>query len=418
MRQDQSESAVPRFDAFNPFAPDQLLDPNSVLARARQEAPVFFAPELGFWVVTRYDDVNRIFGDTAHYSNSAVLSLRMERPAVIDEEFGDRQLGLSEQLVTSDPPRHTRLKKLMSPAFLPRRVLEREEWIRQLTHRLVDDFAQDGEAELVSAYAARIPPAVIAKVVGAPEEDAVKFSGWVNDILTLTGALDVPEDVRADAWRGVFAFEDYIRALIAERRSVPADDLTSDFLLARTDDGSPAMTDTEAMWNVFNVAGAGTDTSGVLIAQLVHLLLTHPDQWDAIKDDPSLIPNAVEEALRVRSPVRGLLRKTTGDLEIDGVAIPAESLVFVHLSSANQDEQTFAAPQAFDIHRANANRHLGFGSRAHACIGAPLARLEARVAIETLAERLPNLELVDEDRVLQYKPNLIIPAIASIRARW
>ena len=408
----------PHFAAFNPFAPDQLADPNGVLAEARRDTPVFYAPEFGFWVVTRYEDVNRIFGDTANYSNSAVLSLRMERPAVIQEEYGDRELGLSQQLVTKDPPDHTRLKKLMSPAFLPRRVLAHEAWVRQLAHRLIDGFEARGQADFVNDYAARIPPAVIARVVGAPEEDAGQFSAWVDDILTLTGALDVPEDTLADAWRGVYAFEDYIRDLIAARRAVPADDLTTDFIQAKTDDGSPAMSDSEAMWNVFNVTAAGTDTSGVLIAQAIHLLLSHRDQWEAVRADSALIPNALEEALRVCAPVRGLLRLVTKDVEVAGVAIPANSLVMVHISSANQDDATFAEPGEFDIHRGNAKRHLGFGSRAHACIGAPLARLEARVAIEVLAERLPNLELCEDSRNLAYRPNLILPAVDSLNARW
>ncbi|WP_339706406.1 cytochrome P450 [uncultured Sphingosinicella sp.] len=408
----------PLFQEFKPFSKAQLADPYTVLARARDQAPVFYAPEFDFWVVTRYEDVNRIYGEPALYSSSSVLSPRMERPAEIDREFGDRQLGLHHQLVMSDPPAHTRLKKLMSPAFLPRRILAREEWIRELTHKLIDAFEANGEADLVRSYAARIPTAVIGKIIGAPEDDARNFAHWVDDIFTLTGAWDIPEAERARAWRGVFAFEDYIRSLIAERRCEPQDDLTTDFIQARSDDGSPAMNDTEVLWNVFNIAGAGADTTGVLIAQLIHLLLTHPDQWEAVRRDKSLITNAVDETMRVRSPVRGLMRKTTAEVSIAGITIPAGAFVFIHLASANHDSQIFTDPRQFDIRRPNANRHLGFGSRSHACIGAPLARLEARIALETLIDRLPGLELLEDSKIIQYKPNLMLPAVAFLKARW
>lgn len=408
----------PLFRDFQPFSREQLDNPDIVLSRARKDAPVFHSPEFDFWVVTRYDDVMRIFGDPENYSSSSVLAPRMDRPEEIVREFGDRPLGFQHQLVMSDPPAHTRLKKLMSPAFLPRRVMAYEDWLRRFTNRQIDAFEQDGQAELIAQYAAPIPVTAIAKVVGAPAEDAPIFSRGVNAILTLTGSFDAPEAERADAWRGIFGFEDYIRNLIDERRRSPQEDLTSDFIQARSDDGSPAMDDTEVMWNVFNIVGAGTDSTGVLLGHTIHLLLSQPESWQRICADPSLIPNMIEEALRARSPVRGLLRKTTRGVEIAGVSIPAGALVYTHLASANHDEAVFDKGREFDICRANARRHLGFGSRIHACIGAPLARLEARIAIETLAARLPDLTLDEASRELEYRPNLLLPAIVSLRAQW
>ncbi|HYR80427.1 MAG TPA: cytochrome P450 [Candidatus Dormibacteraeota bacterium] len=408
----------PLFEPFRPFSKEQLADPYPVLAQARAEKPVFYSEEFDLWVVTRYEDVNRIYGDPILYSNASVLEPRMARPAEIDLEFGDRQLGLHNQLVMSDPPAHTRLRKLMMPAFLPNRVREREQWIRALTNRLIDEFEVLRQADLVRAYASRIPTAVIGNVVGAPEGDARQFAGWVDDIFTLTGAWDVTDAERAKAWRGVFAFEDYIAALVADRRRNPGNDLTTDFIQAQSDDGSPAMSDTEVLWNVFNVAAAGADTTGVLIAQLIHLLLTHPDQWEILKSNRLLIPNAIDETMRVRSPVRGLMRKTTAPVTIAGVPIPARAYVFISLASASHDEKFFAQPERFDVRRSNANRQLGFGSRSHACIGAALARLEARIAIETLIDRLPQVEIVAESRTLEYKPNLMLPVIASLHAKW
>jgi cytochrome P450 len=408
----------PTLEEFKPFSPEQLADPYPLLARARAEQPVFYAPDFDIWVVTRYDDVNRIYGEPLLYSSASVLSPRMDKPDEIQREFGDRELALKHQLVMTDPPRHSRLKKLMTPAFMPRRIMEREPWIRQLTNRLVDQFEALGSTNLVRSYAAIIPTAVVGKVIGAPEDDARHFAGWVEDIFTLTGAWDASEERRVAAWRGVFAFEDYVRQLIADRRKHPQDDLTTDFIQAQTDDGSPAMSDIEVVHNVFNVAAAGADTTGVLIAQLTHLLLSHPDQWEAARVDPSLVQNGVDEAMRVRSPVRGLMRKTTAEVTIAGVTIPEGAFVFIHLASANHDESVFVEPDRFDIRRANAKRNLGFGSRTHACIGAGLARLEAQVAVETLIERLPSLKLVKGSEFLSYRPNLVLPSIEFLEVQW
>lgn len=306
----------------------------------------------------------------------------------------------------------------MSPAFLPRRIREYESWIRGLANRLVDGFAKAGKTDIVSSYAARIPTAVVGKIVGAPEEDSRQFAHWVDDIFTLTGDWDVPEAEQASAWRGVFAFEDYIAALIADRRRNPQDDLTTDFILARADDGEPAMSDTEVLWNVFNVAAAGSDTTGVLIAQALHLLLAHRSEWDAIREDRSLIPNAVDEAMRLRAPVRALIRRTTAQAIIGGVTIPADSLVLISVASTGHDEQIFPHPERFDVRRGNAKRHLGFGSRIHSCIGAPLARLEAQIAIETLIDRLPDLRMSEQSRSLIYRPNLILPVIDHLHVHW
>ncbi len=408
----------PQFEPFKPFAQTQLNDPYPVLARARTEQPVFYVPEFDFWVVTRYEDINRILGQPMIFSNAAALIPRLDVPAEIRREFGDRQLPLAHQLVMTDPPKHTRLKQLMTPAFMPSRINAREPWIRQYTNTLIDGFIGDRNADLGTQYAVKIPPAVVGKIVGAPERDAQQFAGWVDDIFTLTGAWDVPEEQRAAAWRGVFAFDEYIRQLIADRRKSPQDDLTTDFIQAMTDDGSPAMSDIEVLHNVVNVAAAGADTTGVLISQLLHQLLTNREQLNAILADRSLVANAVHEAMRFRAPVRGAMRKTTADVSIGRVSIPTGSMVFISLASANRDSSVFDRPDEFDVRRSTAFKNVGFGSRTHACIGASLARLEARIAVETLFERLPGLVLLEGQATMEYRPNLMLPAFRSLRVCW
>src|SRR6266850_2071249 len=411
-------TSPPRFDPFQPFAQSQVNDPYTVLGRARTEQPVFYVPELDFWVVTRYEDINKNLGQPKLFSSAAALLPRLEMPAEIRRAFGDRELPLAHQLVMTDPPQHTRLKQLMSPAFMPSRVNAREVWIREYTNKLVDGFIAERKADLVSQYATRIPQAVVGKLIGAPERDAQQFAGWVDDIFTLTGAWDVPEEQRAAAWRGVFAFDEYIRQLIADRRKSPQDDLTTDFIQAMTDDGSPAMSDIEVLHNVVNVAAAGADTTGVLISQLLHQLLTNREQLNAILADRSLVANAVHEAMRFRAPVRGAMRKTTADVSIGRVSIPTGSMVFISLASANRDSSVFDRPDEFDVRRSTAFKNVGFGSRTHACIGASLARLEARIAVETLFERLPGLVLLEGQATMEYRPNLMLPAFRSLRVCW
>jgi len=411
-------TSPPRFDPFQPFAQSQVNDPYPVLGRARTEQPVFYVPELDFWVVTRYEDINKNLGQPKLFSSAAALLPRLEMPAEIRREFGDRELPLAHQLVMTDPPQHTRLKQLMSPAFMPSRVNAREVWIREYTNKLVDGFIAERKADLVSQYATRIPPAVVGKLIGAPERDAQQFAGWVDDIFTLTGAWDVPEEQRAAAWRGVFAFEDYIRQLIADRRAQPQDDLTTDFIQAVMDDGTPAMSNVEVLHNVVNVAAAGSDTTGVLISQLLHLLLTHPEAFKTVVADRSLVGNAVHEAMRFRTPVRGAMRRTTTEVTVGNVAIPAGAMVFLSFASANHDNSVFERADEFDVRRRSAFRNLGFGSRVHACIGANLARLEARIAIDTVLDRLPGVALLEGQATIEYRRNLMLPTFKALHVRW
>lgn len=408
----------PEFPAFKPFSPEQVIDPYPVFARARKEQPVFFAPELDCYIVTRYEDVNLINGDPITFSNSSLLSPRAERPADVVRDFGYRELPLKHQLVMSDPPVHTRLKKLMMPAFLPRKVAAREAYARTYTNQLIDLIESAGSADMVNHYAQKIPPAVIGNIVGVPEGDAQQFKHWVDDMFIITGEWDVPADKLSAAWRGVFAFEDYIQALINERRRKPQDDLTSDFILATTDDGSPALSDIELLHNVVNVAAAGADTTGALIAQMIHSLLTHPDQLALVRRDRSLVPKAVEETLRYRGPIRGLMRRTMAEVELCGVPIPKDAFVFISHASANRDEAVFANPDIFDVQRPGGSRQIGFGSRVHSCLGANLARMEARVALETLLDRLPNLQLIDPDKPAPYSTNLMLPIIKELPCKW
>jgi cytochrome P450 len=259
---------------------------------------------------------------------------------------------------------------------------------------------------------------VIGGVLGIPPERTAGFRDWAEDFFRLSGATDVPEEEAAVRWRRMYGWDQFIRGFVAERRAEPQNDLTSDMIQAQTDDGQPAFTDDELIANILGIVAAGADTTTILITHLVYLLSGHPEQWEELKADRSLIPKAVEETMRLLGPVRGLRRTTTTDVELGGVRIPKGETLYLHVASASRDAEVFEDPERFDIHRANATKHLGFGIWTHFCIGAPLARLEARLAIAVLADRIPDMRLVDGDAGLEYTDNMVLPSPLGLEVAW
>jgi cytochrome P450 len=205
---------------------------------------------------------------------------------------------------------------------------------------------------------------------------------------------------------------------VEDRRANPRGDLTSDLVHARSDDGEPSMSTSEVISVISGVVAAGSDTTSILLAYAVWLLLTHPETWEAVKADPARVPRVVEETLRVRNPVRGLRRVSTRPTTLGGVDIPEGATLYVHVGSANRDESVFDDPDAFDVSRPNLSEHVGFGKWTHFCLGAPLARLEARVALECLIERVPGMRLAPGEEKLEYNVNAVVPGVRHLNVVW
>ena len=356
-------------------APPLVYDPTTmqfqqdmfpIYQRMRDEQPVYVGD--GFYALSRFEDVWRAVNDWEAFSS------------VVDEAN-----SLLPQMIYFDPPRHTAMRALVSRAFTPKRVAEVEGLVRATARSLLDEVGAAGGCELQHSFAAVVPSVVIAKMIGVEEEHIPQFRGWTESFLEITGPSDYQE--AAGKIYGLFA------SLLAARRAEPHDDLMTALIEAEVD--GQRLSDEELLGFCLLLILAGNDTTSSLIGSGMVLLAQNPDQRDRLVADPSLWPNAIEEMNRIESPTQVLPRTTTADITLHGVTIPAGSRVMLIWGSANHDEREFPAPERFDVTR-NVTRHLAFGHGIHYCLGANLARLEARVAFQEWHARFPRYELAGE----------------------
>lgn len=401
--------------AFDPFRADQAGEPYRWLEVSRRDMPVFYWPDHKLWCVTRYDDINAILRDPKTYSNRKVINFEN-----FSEEFATAfpEGRPDKVLVTLDPPEHGRLRRLAQAAFSPKLIESKRADIRRLCDRLIDAFIAEGSADLVAAYADRLPVQAITTVVGAPIERAPFFRQWALDrLLMLKGAPDFTQEQRRELIERAIEFNDWLRAFVEDRREAPRDDLASALLHATTPDGDPALSMQEILGLVGTILSAGSTSTAHLIAMMFRELLRNRGQWEEVAADRTLVKNAVEESLRIRTPVHGVLRTTTREVELHGVKIPADSDVYLYYASAQRDGTVFADPDRFDIHREDVYKHFAFGRFVHVCLGAPLARMEAEETLHAFLDRIPDLRLV-EGQPENWTPNILSPGLQALQIRW
>jgi cytochrome P450 len=409
---DEAQSLAGRFD---PFHDPYLADPYPFFARAREATPVFYSSDLDYWVVTRYHDIRRIFQTPKVFSAANTLAPLQPICPAAGRLLAEGDFRPIPTLTNSDPPGHSRVRRLSNVAFTPRRVATMEPFVRDLTGRFLKERLSSGRADLVRDLAWDLPALVIFRVLGIPDEDVPRVkAGAESRLLLMWGRPTEDEQVRLA--QGMAAFWRYAEALVASRAEQPRDDFTSDLLLARDGD-LPALSHQEVTTIVYGLLFAGHETTTGLIGNAMRRLLTERHAWEEICGDPSLIPNAIEEVLRFDSSVVAWRRRTIEAVEFGGVPVPAEANLLLLLGSANRDPAVFADPERFDIHRRNAREHLSFGHGAHFCLGAPLARLEARVVLEELSARLPSLRLVP-GQTLRFQPNTTFRGPLALLVEW
>lgn len=347
-------------------------NPFPLYDKMRRHSPVLAVPEADLWMIFDYESAKRSLHDHETFSSRAAPS-------------GGRPL---DWLIFSDPTRHTKLRALVSMAFTPRSVANLEGRIRELSRGLLDQVVGRGEMDLAADFSVQLPILVIAEMLGIPLADRQRFKQWSDVILNLSYAVTGGEAwARSRQEFGAASVEmnDYLAGLLAERRATPKDDLLTRLAVARIEGEQLTQAEILGFFQLLLLAGSETTTN--LINNGMLSLMENPDQLERLRADPGLLPSAIEEMLRFRSPVQAVFRATRREVEIHGQRIPAGKLVLVVVGSANRDPGMFGDPDRFDISR-EPNPHLAFGVGIHFCIGAPLARLEARIAFSDLLERL------------------------------
>lgn len=311
-----------------------------------------------------------------------------------------------------DPPKHTRLRRLMTIALKARAVTARRAEIERLAGRLIDDIAADGEADLFSALNYPLPAQVVGEILAIPVEDRSRFETWANDIVFYVGSGSVDDELATRTLASVEEMHAYMSELVRQRRAEPGDDLLS-AMLAAEDDGS--LTDAEVRANALFLMTAGHETATNMLSNGLLALLRHPDQLALLRQRPDLIDPAIEEMLRFESPVQMTSRIATADGEVAGTPIQAGQSMLILLGAANRDPRVFADPHRFDIER-DELAHVAFGHGPHWCIGGSLAREEARIVIPMVLERLPDLQLATDE--IAWQPTLNFRGPTSLPVRW
>jgi cytochrome P450 len=392
--------------------PEVNHDPYPFFARLREEDPVHYSEAHRAWLVTRYDDVAAGLADL-RLSSDRVRPLLNAMPEDKRATAGPVMELIADWMVVTDPPVHTRMRKLATKAFHPRKVVAMEDRIRALVDQYLDAFIAGGEQDLVAGFAFPLPATVISELIGAPVQDAERFKAWSQELaLVAFGAGGQARAERhARALRSVEEMFEYFGALIDVKRAAPGDDMISDLIAGDDGDG---LDDDEMKAMCALMLFAGHETTTTTITSAVKVLLENPEQLALVREDPKLGGKAVEEVLRVEGAIKVLHRWVVEDLELRGRHIKKGDRVLLIPAAANRDPEKFDDPDRFDITR-SPNPHLAFGKGVHACIGAMLARIEMRVAVARMAERLTNLRFADDPPAFAWTPSLASRGLAELR---
>ncbi|MFW9259891.1 cytochrome P450 [Nostoc sp. CALU 546] len=400
---------------YDLFAPEVLLDSYSLYRRMREEDPVHYCESLGYWILTRYDDVEAALRDER---------LSADRSALFINKLGNLDVNLiqnfiyvnSKMMMETDPPDHTRLRKLANQGFTTRAIESWRSIIQNVTDQLLDKVDNHSSMDIVSDLSVPLPALVIAEMFGVPESERANLIAWARDIGIFWGAPGSSniEELARKADFATAQFYELMKQLIEERRSQPGTDMISLLTMAYEEQG-------------FNLRELASQCNLILVAaQLtvqdqipngVNALLRHPEQMRKLQDNPALINSAVEEIIRFDTSAPFVLRIAKQDLTIGGKNIPTGSVIALGLGAANHDPAKFDSPSVFDITR-SPNEHLGFGPGVHFCLGAILARMELTICLATLLRRLPNLRFDLDKQSIPRHTSLVFKGFDSLKVKF
>ena len=397
------QTGCPVHADFDPLSPVFLADPFALLESLPSGMPVFYAPLLDYYVVTRYADIEAVFLDPETYS-AAPAQLPLV-PLVAEATQILLAGGHKPQpsMVSLDPPAHTRLRSPTARAFTPRRVAQMEAKIRATVDHLLNAIDPSAPFDLVSTLTFPLPATIIFSFVGIPERDRPQLKEWCGHRAGLVFGRPTPTEQVHHA-ENMASYRGYLRELVAIKASARDDDFAS-ALLAIHDEDPAALTHEEIGSILYSLTFAGHETTNYLIGNLVLRLLEDPARWDAVVADPGLIPGAVHETLRYDPSVAAWRRVTRRRVTLGGVDLPEGAKLFLWLAASGRDPSVFPHAELFDPRRVNATKTLAFGKGIHYCLGAALGRLEAQIALEGLTTRFPSLRL-EEGRKLSFPANI------------
>ncbi len=397
------DTPCPMHADFDPLSPAFLADPFAFLASLQREAPVFYAPSIGYYVVTRYADIEAIFLDHETYSAAAaqlpLVPIAPEAAQILNAS------GTAPQpsMVSLDPPAHTRLRSPTVRAFTPQRVAQMARRIRSIVDGLLDAIDPGGPFDLVTSLTFPLPATVIFTFLGIPARDWQQLKQWCGDRANFTFGRPSPAEQVHHA-ENMAAYRNYLRGFVARKTSAHDDSFTS-ALLEIHEKEPEALTQEEITSILYSLTFAGHETTNYLIGNMLRRLLEEPSRWDTVVVDPSLIAGVVDETLRYDSSVTMWRRVTKRSVTLGGIELPEGAKLLLWLAAAGRDPAVFPEPERFELQRASAAKNLAFGKGIHYCLGAALGKLEAQLALEALTRRFPYLRLV-QGQALEFHPNI------------
>ncbi|MGQ7297475.1 cytochrome P450 [Quadrisphaera sp. KR29] len=398
---------------YEPFAQD---DPFPAYAALRSESPVHFDERVGYWVVTRYDDVKAVFEDWQTFSSENAQAPVRERGAEAKRIMLDGGFTAYSGLSARVPPDHTRIRKIASRAFTPRRYKALEPAVRENVVRLLEDLLSrvDRRGDLVADLARDVPTVTILTLIGADTSQVATFKRWSDSRAAMTWG-DLSDEEQVPHAHNLVEYWGECQRLVAQAHEEERDSLVGDLVRAQREGAD--ISDHEIASLCYSLLFAGHETTTTLISNALRVLLAHRDQWDAVVADPARVPAAIDEVLRYSPSIVAWRRKALADAVVGGQHVPAGAELLLVMGSANRDESRFEDPDAFDTTRPNARDHLSFGFGIHYCLGNMLAKLQTRIAVEEVARLAPWMRLVDGERI-RFGDNLSFRAPVRVPVTW
>ncbi|MCW3492628.1 cytochrome P450/oxidoreductase [Microbacterium sp. SSM24] len=401
--------------AFDPFSPDYLNDPAGSLRWSRDDEPVFFSPEIGYWVVTRYDDVKEVFRDNVTFSPSIALEKITATSREAEEVLESYGYAMSRTLVNEDEPAHMPRRRALMESFIPAELAHHEDMVRRITREYVDRFVDSGRADLVDQMLWEVPLTVALHFLGVPEDDMPRLRRYSVAHTVNTWGRPAPEQQVAVA-EAVGGFWQLSGEIVDKIRVDPEGPGWMRYSIRQNALMPDVVTDSYVHSIMMAGIVAAHETTANASANAIRVLLENREAWDDICRDPSLIPNAVEECLRHSGSIVAWRRKATVATTIGGVPIPADAKLLIVQASANHDDRHFDHPDTLDIRRPNAGDHLSFGFGSHQCMGKNLARMEMQIFLEELTTRLPHLRIAEQE--FTYLPNTSFRGPEHLWVEW